>query len=287
MKSLFTYFFVGVISSLTFAGISIQKIADLPTNMYETSGIELYKNKYLLTHNDSGNKPELFILDLKGVFLRKITLTNVKNIDWEDITIDDHGNVYIADIGNNTNERKAVFIYKIKAKDIESSVKETEVDIIQVKYEDQTEFPPKEDNLNYDAEAMFWKDDSLFILTKCRTVPFTGRSYVYGFPAKKGSYKVKPSGHIQFCDAGWRSCSLTAADYDPATNTIVALLYGKLCIIKDFKKNRFWEGDITTYNLGGIKQREGVCFGEKNTLYMTDEYRRPIGGGNLYKITLK
>ena len=287
MKLLLTYLSFVFFSSTVLAGISIKKIADLPDEIEETSGIEMYKNKYLLSHNDSGNDPVLFVFDLNGKLVKKIRITNVKNIDWEDIAIDDEGNVFIADIGNNANNRKAVFIYKLASEVLESRKTEAEVEVIQLSYADQTAYPPKEAALNYDAEALIWKDDSLFILTKCRTVPFSGRSYVYAIPAKKGNYHVKPGGFVQFCNSGWRSCSVTAADYDPKTKTLAALLYGKLCLIRNFKGNRFWEGDITTYNLPGIKQREAICFGEREELFMTDEYHRLVGGGNLYKITLK
>jgi hypothetical protein len=287
MRSPLIIFLYLLITNIGFAGVSIKKIAKLPADLRETSGVELFKDKYILSHNDSGNEPELFVFNLKGELVKRILIKNVKNIDWEDITVDDDGNVYIADTGNNLNRRKKLFVYKINGEVIESTATEATAKVIEISYADQKDYPPKEHKLHYDVESIIWKNDSLFVFTKCRAVPFTGESFVYGFPAKSGKYKPDPKGPIQFCDSGWRNCSLVAADYDKGSNMLVALLYGKLCFIKNFEGSKFWEGDIVTYNIPGIKQREAICFAGKNALYMTDEYRRPIGGGNLYRISWK
>ena len=52
-------------------------------------------------HNDSGNPPLLFAIKGDGQIVRQFRL-GVPNLDWEDIAIDDHGHLYIGDIGNNT-----------------------------------------------------------------------------------------------------------------------------------------------------------------------------------------
>ena len=52
-------------------------------------------------HNDSGNPPLLFAIKGDGAILNAFPV-NVPNIDWEDIAIDDHGHLYVGDIGNNT-----------------------------------------------------------------------------------------------------------------------------------------------------------------------------------------
>ena len=35
----------------------------------------------------------------------------LKNVDWEDLTQDDKGYIYIADTGNNNNKRRELDIY--------------------------------------------------------------------------------------------------------------------------------------------------------------------------------
>src|SRR5205809_1449533 len=53
------------------------------------------------THNDQGQIPKLFAITRQGVTLGKFKVTGATISDWEDISIDAAGNLYIADIGNN------------------------------------------------------------------------------------------------------------------------------------------------------------------------------------------
>ncbi len=267
------------------AQVSMKKIADLDRKMQESSGLVLYQGQYLLTHNDGGNKSEIFVLDLKGNLVRTINVKNTKNHDWEDLAQDDKGTVYVGDFGNNLNEREECQIY-ILPKDIIKS-DEIEPDKIKFTYEDQHKYPPKKEDLNYDCEAFFWKDDHLYLLTKCRTKPFTGESRVYELEAKKGKQVAKYKGSIYLCQSGWRFCSVTSVDYYPKTNTMAILTYGKLYILSNFIGIEFWNGDIRSYSLPVVKQREAICFAKDGKLYMTDEYRKGFGGGNLYELNYK
>jgi hypothetical protein len=67
---------------------------------------------------------------------------NTENHDWEDITQDAAGNIYIGDFGNNENDRQNLSILKVDLKD--ASQKSTKViQTTTFHYEGQTEFPPK------------------------------------------------------------------------------------------------------------------------------------------------
>jgi len=286
MRYKFGFFLLQLLVIATVTGqVSVKKIADLNRLMKETSGLVFYQNQFLLTHNDGGNKSELFVLDLKGNLLKTINIKNTKNRDWEDLTQDDEGNVYIGDFGNNLNEREECQIY-ILPKDF---IKEDEIEPEKIKftYEDQHKFPPKKEALNYDCEAFFWKDDHLYLLTKCRTKPFTGESRVYELEAEKGKQEAKYIGSVYLCQSGWRFCSVTSVDYYPKTNRLAVLTYGKLYILSNFKGIEFWNGDIRSYSLPAVKQREAVCFVNEKKLLMTDEYKKGFGGGNLYELTYK
>src|SRR5262249_42704530 len=52
-------------------------------------------------HNDSGNAPLLFAVRADGRVVRRFRLA-IPNLDWEDIATDDHGHLYLGDIGNNS-----------------------------------------------------------------------------------------------------------------------------------------------------------------------------------------
>lgn len=80
----------------------------------ESSGL-VASRKYpgvFWTHNDSGNSSTLFAIDRQGKLIAQFNV-NAPNTDWEDIAIDDSGNLYLADIGNNLKNRWQVQVYRI------------------------------------------------------------------------------------------------------------------------------------------------------------------------------
>jgi sugar lactone lactonase YvrE len=248
----------------------LKKIADLSKKVVETSGLAFYQNKYLITHNDGGHKSEIFVLNLEGGIVKKINVKDTKNRDWEDLAQDDAGRLYIGDFGNNANSREKCQIY-----------------ILPSNFLDKKEVTPKKITFTYDCEAFFWKDDKLYLLTKCRTKPFTGESRVYEIPAIPGKHKAKYLGSVFLCNSGWRFCSVTSVDYHAKSNTLAILTYSKLYLISNIKGNDFWNGKVKSYSLPVVKQREAICFKNKSTLYVTDEQKRGLGGGNLYELKVK
>ena len=285
IKVFFILSFIFAFGLTSFSQLKLYKIAKLPKKLYETSGLVYYNHKYILSINDSGNKSEIYVLNKKGEFIKTINVKDTKNYDWEDMSQDENGNIYIGDTGNNLNKREKLKIYIIKKGFIDKD--KVEPKKITYWYEDQKEFPPKKSNLNFDSEAFFYKDSSLYILTKCRSKPFTGLSKIYKIPAKKGKHKAKLIGQFHFCSTAWQFCSVTSADYNPKTKTLTVLTYSKLYLITNFKGDRFWEGDIKSYNFPILKQREAITSVSKNKWLLTDEYRKGLGGGNLYYLFLK
>jgi hypothetical protein len=67
-------------------------------------------------HNDSGNPPLLFAVRSDGGIVGRFRLS-VPNLDWEDITIDDEGHLYLGDIGNNGGLLPVRVIYRIDEPD--------------------------------------------------------------------------------------------------------------------------------------------------------------------------
>ena len=92
-------------------------IADLPRMLSEASAVQVTKTpNELWIIEDSGNANRLYAIDSLGQLTKNITIKNAKNKDWEDLTTDDFGNIYIGDFGNNSKKRKIFSIIKI-AKD--------------------------------------------------------------------------------------------------------------------------------------------------------------------------
>jgi hypothetical protein len=71
----------------------------------------------LWTHNDSGNDPEIFLVDRNLEIKLTVRLAGVENRDWEDITVgpgpDPSKNyVYVGDIGDNDSVYPEKYIYR-------------------------------------------------------------------------------------------------------------------------------------------------------------------------------
>ena len=72
----------------------LKVIADLPTSLKETSAIEKIKDSNIFwIIEDAGNKNNLYGINTKGKIVKDIKITNAKNIDWEDLTCDNEGNI--------------------------------------------------------------------------------------------------------------------------------------------------------------------------------------------------
>lgn len=142
--------------------IELQHIKDLELAITETSGLEYYQNQ-IITHNDSGDSPTLYFLDTLGNIKQARTYSNMKAVDWEDITRDDT-NLFIADTGNNYGDRKDLIIYKIKLEDLNNE--NAPVEQLKISYPNQTSFIRGEQNHPYDAESLVAIEDNLYIFSK-------------------------------------------------------------------------------------------------------------------------
>ena len=131
----------------------LKQIAELPKELKEVSGIA-YSNNLIYSIEDSGNENQVTVLDTLGTITKKITINNTKNIDWEDLTFDTKGNLYIGDFGNNDNTRKDLAIYKIDQSNLQGENANVTYKI-SFDYPEQTEFPPKKKDLMFDVEAFF------------------------------------------------------------------------------------------------------------------------------------
>ncbi|GAA4279178.1 SdiA-regulated domain-containing protein [Aquimarina mytili] len=245
---------------------NLVKINSLPNAIHEISGITLLHNTILYAINDSGNDNTLFELNERGKIMREIKIQDAKNIDWEDLAYDQNNNIYIGDFGNNTNKRKDLVIYKVS----DVSTSKVTIDKIKFSYEDQHKFPPKKKNLNYDVEAFVYLNDNLYLFSKNRSSKFNGETKLYKIPAKAGNHTAKLIDTFVLCEDS-KDCFVTAATVNKEGNKIALLTYNKLFIFSDFTEDDFFGGAIKKIKLNHYSQKEGVCFKNDSTLYITDE----------------
>ncbi|MBU3010259.1 SdiA-regulated domain-containing protein [Polaribacter vadi] len=254
-------------------------IADLPKVLDEVSGTETIKGSDLIWMlNDSGNQPKLFAVSEEGKILKEIYV-KTKNHDWEDLTADKKGNLYIGDFGNNNSKRKNLRILKVDKKYLNK--KNAEVEKIEFEYEDQNKFPPKKKNLFFDSESFFYHNNHFYIFTKSRTKKKYGKTSLYRIPVEKGKHKAKLIGEF---DNGKKTDSwITSADISDDGKKVVLLSQKNILIFTDFKGDNFLSGNVKEIELTHETQKEGICFKDNNTLLITDE-KSGGEGGNLYQL---
>lgn len=258
--------------------------AQLPSVLYESSGIAQTRPGTIWSHNDAGHENQLYAFNISGQLLRTITIGHATNTDWEDLAVDDQKRIYIADTGNNFNMRQDLAIYRIP--DPETSAGDTiNAEVIRFSFEDQTAFPPPAQNANFDVEAMVWHGDSLFLFTKDRSSPLSGFTKLYALPAEPGTWTAKLMGS-RYMGYTIASALVTSADIDPETGTLALLVKERLVLFRNYPGNRFFEGEVTEYPFVPLPgQAEAIAFTSPSSLLMTEE-GTVTNSGNLYEISL-
>lgn len=92
---------------------SIPIIKTVTPGINEVSGIANSKlnTGYMWAHEDSGNPPQLYLIDYDGKLLKKIFIKGATNRDWEDMVLSG-SDIYIGDIGDNNKVHTEYVIYQ-------------------------------------------------------------------------------------------------------------------------------------------------------------------------------
>jgi sugar lactone lactonase YvrE len=262
----------------------LKKVFAFPKSLKENSGIEVTsKSKLIWTLQDSGNPAELHGVDVNGKIVQTIQITNAKNHDWEDLTSDDLGNLYIGDFGNNNNDRKDLAIYKVDAGALKSK-QAAASSKINFYFPEQKDFPPKKSQKFFDLEAFFYYKDNFYLFTKNRSSKFNGETTLYQVPNKPGNHAAKRIGKFTTCDR-FGHCAVTSADISPDGKTVALLSPGFVWLFTNYSGTNFFGGKVQQIDLEDFSQKEGLCFSGNKKLLICDE-REKMSGGNLYEIDL-
>lgn len=263
---------------------NLKVVADLPKILNEVSGIaEDKKNKVIWMINDSGNSPTIYGLDAYGTVAKSFEI-KAENRDWEDLTMDDKGNLYIGNFGNNANDSKKLSVLKINADSLASNQKEITPEVISFSYPDQKKFPPKKNERHFDCEAFFYFNNNLYLLTKSRAPKELGKTNLYKLPSTKGNYTAQYISTFNTCNAN--ECWVTSADINTAGTKLALLTENSVFVFSNLNTANFLASKTFTRHLFYYdSQKESVAFKNDSTLYIADEYLA-LEGGNLYEFKI-
>lgn len=250
--------------------------------IHESSGLAQSRQQPGLwwTHNDSGHTNHIFPMSETGKALGPpIELLGAANVDWEDIAADDRGQLWISDLGNNRNRRRDLKVYIIDEPlpdehgEFPAAVPVKR--ILRMRYPDQNAFPPEQ--MNFDSEGIFVRDQTLFVLTKHRSDADTK---LYRL-ADDGGDSEQVLEYLQtFPDIGM----VTGAALHPDGRRLAVLTYtGVWLFITDGTTERFLSGTVYTLPAAfrAWGQVEGVDWIDGETLLVSSEQR------DLFRIPLK
>ena len=260
-----------VLSLLSFSLCLGQKPAkkiNLPSVLEEVSGLYYVSPDSLWWHNDSGDNPILYLTNEAGDLLSRIDLP-IKHVDWEDITYDEEGWLYIADFGNNRNNRNDLVIYKFHPA-------LQKIDSIPYTYEDQ-----EDTSLSFNAEALVYFQDKLHIFTKDRLPKSKYETRHYTLSKKAGAQVAKFQGTKVL-----KRRVVTGAAIHTSTGTLglVAYYYKRFLNIfpcssasvfffTDYSNDQFFQGKMQKKKISGIvsTQFESIDFIDDTYYYVASE----------------
>jgi len=140
----------------------------------ECSGLERSRRHpgVFWVHNDSGDEARIFAIDSRANLICEVQVEGARNVDWEDIASDESGQLFIGDFGNNRNRRRDLLVYVVDEPDPATAVNgRLRIPVkrrLPFRYAEQRLFPDST-QLNFDCEAMYWRDGGIFLLTKHRS----------------------------------------------------------------------------------------------------------------------
>lgn len=243
-------------------------IADLPSNLKETSAIETTTTSDLLwVIEDAGNKNNLYGLNEKGQIIKDLEIENIQNIDWEDLTSDQEGNIYIGDFGNNSKKRKNFAIYKVS--NPEDASHKTTAEVIT--------FSLPQNMKSEDFESFFLYNNAFYIFSKDHK-----KCELIKIPNQIGDHVAV---YISKTKLKGKNTKVTSADISDDGKTVVLLNHDKLWKLSGFKSDDFFSGTIERVDFEHDSQKEGITFIANEKVLITDE-KTKHEGGNIYSFSL-
>lgn len=220
----------------------------------EASGIADSKINpgYLWVEEDSGNPPELSLVNHTGSLYKKVFIKGATNRDWEDIALS-NGKLYIAETGDNsqTYTDYAFYIFQEPDKTIDTV---SSFQKISFRYPDGS----------HDAEAFLVDPPSgnIYIITKRDS---TSRMYKLSAPFSSGTQTAKFIGQLKF--NGVTSACISPDGREVILKTYISLLHYNLNNGESIES--ILKKDPVNIPYSIEPQGEAVSFASDNSGYFT------------------
>ncbi len=198
-----------------------QVLANLePTNITEASGLAASRRRseMLWVHNDSGDGPVVYAIDLQGRWRGDVRLDGVSAADWEDMAsgFDPHTGqpvLFAGDIGDNGHSRSEILVHRLVEPEVHWNAPESRTISGYSTFRFQYPDGPR------DAEALLYDSLSgdLYIISKA-----TDHANLYRSTAPHPTSGVRTLEKLGTFPYGW----VTAADLSPNGLRLLVKTYG-------------------------------------------------------------
>lgn len=238
----------------------------LPAEAHESSGLARSARDPAIfwTHNDAGNKPDLFAVNETGALVQRVRVAGAELVDWEDIEAAPCGAescLYIGDIGDNDAERGRITVYRV-VEPADGTGETAPAEPLHARYPDG----PR------DAEGLFVDGSgTLYVVTKGRR----GAISLYRWPLSAAPGQTANLEHVRdlFPEPGHNDDRVTAASATPNGRWVGIRSYRTLYLYP--AEQLLAQGDIApvTVDLTGLGQAQGeaLVLADDGTAWLTSE----------------
>ncbi len=246
-------------------------------------------------HNDSGDSARLFAITPLGESIlptysrftafgdtpeagkeqwQGFPVLNASHVDWEDIAADEHY-LYIADTGNNSNDRRDLGIYLVSEIDPTASTRSAVIQHLPVYYPEQQAFPPAD--RHFDSESLFTFAGKLYLITKHRGGGVTGLDFAPGaYLYRLDTRSTETPNALQRIDSHPAILAATGADVSPDGSRLAVTAQDALWLFERPASGDLWlsaPGSRYPFDRRVLKQLEAVTWLDNDTLLLANEQR--------------
>lgn len=234
------------------------------------------------TLNDSGNAPQVIAIDAKGKVLRVVDVPGAKNIDWEDMAVDEQGRLVAADFGDNARGRRTCTLYRMPEPDPSKADEKLLAEQVQA-----FSFTYPKDMGPQDAEALIVRAGYAYIFTKQAECTRCLRIALQDTPPKAPVV-------AEYVGETARIGIVTGADLSSDGKLLALLTYGRIVTIElpaPLEKSaaegqtlpRPFEGKIRA-RAAFLGQCEGICWDGDDLLITSESAKVLIEGRDVWRI---